>query len=88
MMYLIGIIFAFILGVIVTFVFFRSMVSSGEFTVPQMPRSLLSDAQRAANISMCDQVVMFDGYAFRVIKSDNQYSVNGCVVHVAHPEAI
>lgn len=88
MTFLAGVIFAFVLGVVVTAMLFRSMEESGEFTVPQTPRSTINDAQRAANISMCDQVVMFDGYGFRVVKANNQYSINGCVVHVAHPEAI
>lgn len=45
-------------------------------------------AQHAADASQHDQVVIFDGETFRVARAQNQYSYEGVVVHVAHPEAI
>lgn len=77
---------AFILGVVVTTILFRG--TEKRVYVPAVPRSALKDAQHAAGASQHDQVVIFDGETFRVARAQNQYSYEGVVVHVAHPEAI
>lgn len=78
--------FTFILGVVVTTILFRG--TEKKVFVPAVPRSALKDAQHAADASQHDQVVIFDGETFRVARAQNQYSYEGVVVHVAHPEAI
>lgn len=77
---------AFILGVVVTTILFRG--TEKRVFVPAVPRSALKDAQHAADASQHDQVVIFDGETFRVARAQNQYSYEGVVVHVVHPEAI
>lgn len=78
----------FILGVTITAIVSRAFRDTTIYFVPHASANILNSAQHAANMSRQDQVVIFDGSRFRIVKAQNQYSVEGHVVYVAHPEAI
>lgn len=88
MNYLLATLAAFILGVTITAILARAFRDTTIYFLPQTPREMLKAAQHAANQSRADMVVLFDGSRFRIVKAQNQYSVKGHVVYVAHPEAI
>lgn len=88
MTYLLATLAAFLLGVTITAIIARAFRDKTIYFVPQATPNILSNAQYAANQSRKDQVVIFTGERFRIVCADNQYAVDGVVVHVAHPEAI
>lgn len=89
MSYLFATLAAFILGVTITVIVSRALRQNNEVQfVPQAPPETLNNAIAMANKFRCDYLVVFEGPAFRIVKSSYQHSVNGFVVYVAHPEAI
>lgn len=87
-MYLIATIAAFLLGVTITVIFHRAFANKDIKFVPQAPPETLNSAIESANKWRCDYLVVFDGAAFRIVRSSYQHTIGGYVVYVAHPEAI
>jgi hypothetical protein len=88
MAYLAATLAAFVLGVTITVIISRAFNGKIIFFIPQASMSILNGAQHAANQSRHDQLVVYDGTSFRIVRANNNYSVDGIVVHIAHPEAI
>jgi len=76
----------FLLCLLASIVFYKlGKTFSHEPQSVMVPREYRKAAQHAADTSMQQQVVVFDGSTYDILKANNQHAARGNIVFVASP---